>query len=313
MSDPRMKKGDQELMEEVWKILRSPGGDPEKLRKLATKLKDKSRFGLARRLLERAREDHEEKIDSPELSLRLRQQHALCTYKDPDLPRHLALDRAWKILDHEGDLEHTVNQETLGIAGAIYKRKWEVDAHKSNLERSLAYYYERGHKPAAELRRKALGGEELSDKREVGLDQVFEGYTSINAAFVLDLLASIEEAEAKETGSESEIAKERRKRARAVREELVKTLPRLNDRLQYKWWGLASLGEAQFGLGDYTGARRTLEQARQHAPKPWEYESAVRQLARLAQIQGGAACVRACVGASRRGGSDGSTGDNTAD
>lgn len=60
---------------------------------------------------------------------------------------------------------------------------------------------ERGHKPAAEIRREALTGEKLPDKHEVALDQVFEGYTRINAAFILDLLASIEEAEADETGS----------------------------------------------------------------------------------------------------------------
>ncbi|MDH3442076.1 MAG: hypothetical protein OEM63_15055, partial [Gammaproteobacteria bacterium] len=287
MSDPRLDKIDRDFVEEAWKILRSDGGDPASLLVLARELVRKSRFGLARRLLERAREDRDQKIDSPELSLVLRQQHALCTYKDPDLPRHLALDRALRILDHEGDLHRTENQETLGLAGAVYKRKWQVDARKSNLERSLAYYYERGHKAAAKIRADALAGRELPDERTVDLQRVFNGYTSINAAFVLDLLASIEEQEARETGSVATIATERRRQARDVRTELVGSMRQLMERglVKKSWWFLAALAEAQFGLHDYVAAQESLDDARNQTHEPWMFESTAQQLAKLASIQ----------------------------
>ncbi|MFK7844898.1 MAG: patatin-like phospholipase family protein [Rhodothermales bacterium] len=243
---------------------------------------------MARRLLERAREDRDQKIDKADFSLKLRQQHALCTYKDPDLPRHFALEKALDILDYEGDLDTTVNQETLGIAGAIFKRKWQVDARKTHLERSLAYYYERGHKPAAELRKRECAGENIDNLKDVGLNQVREGYTSINAAFVLDLLANIEETEAKETRSESAVAKRRRDQAREVREELVSTLPEIIEKSNKPgWWLMASLMEAYFGLGEYAIANQILEDAQNldSPPKQWEFESTARQLAQLALIQ----------------------------
>ena len=34
----------------------------------------------------------------------------------------------------------TQDTETLGLAGAIFKRKWEADGKRQNLERSLFYY-----------------------------------------------------------------------------------------------------------------------------------------------------------------------------
>ena len=61
--------------------------------------------------------------------------------------------------------------ETLGLVGAIHKRKFEVDGQKQHLDESLAYYL-KGHQQGA-----------ATDY----------GYTGINAAFILDLLASQEE------------------------------------------------------------------------------------------------------------------------
>ena len=287
MSDPKLKNKDQQLIEEAWKILRKPGGDPQTLYEHAMELKKGSRFGLSRRLLERAREDRDRLIEDPAFSLLLRQQHALCTYKDPDLPRHVALDRALKILDHEGDLDRTENQETLGLAGAIYKRKWQVDARKSNLERSLAYYYERGHKPAAEIRANAIAGQPLPDKDEVALNEIFQGYTSINAAFVFDLLADIEEREAREAGANAKSADERRQLAEEVRKELVETMPRLigNGLIEKNWWALATIAEAYFGMGEYDEARKILADAKQQEHEAWMFESTARQLASIASIQ----------------------------
>ena len=67
------------------------------------------------------------------------QVHALCTYKDPDLPTAAKLDRALDLLDKADNLACTTDQETLGQAGAIFKNKWEAGGNLQHLERSLAY------------------------------------------------------------------------------------------------------------------------------------------------------------------------------
>src|SRR5664279_5633500 len=93
-------------------------------------------FRHARRLLGRVRRQEQD-------SERLRQQHALCTYKDLELPAGRRLDWALKILESGGPLEASIDAETLGIAGAIYKRRWEVDAKRVDLENAL-WCYRRG-------------------------------------------------------------------------------------------------------------------------------------------------------------------------
>src|SRR2546423_829399 len=94
---------------------------------LAGRLKSRRSFGYARRLfgLARLAVDIEKQ---PELGLRLAQEEALCTYQDPDQPATARLDRALEILSSIENLRTTRNQETLGLTGAIYKRRWEAGA-----------------------------------------------------------------------------------------------------------------------------------------------------------------------------------------
>ena len=103
-------------------------------------------------------------------SERRRQQHALCTYKDLELPLARRLDEALKILEEAGRRAST-SAETLGIAGAIYKRRWEVDAGRTDLE-SASCCYRRGF------------DREDDDNR---------WYAGVNAAFAADQLAALEE------------------------------------------------------------------------------------------------------------------------
>jgi hypothetical protein len=105
-------------------------------RSLAKGLKNQHRFREARNVLARVRN---ETVDS-ELKLKLAQVHALCIYKDPDLPADAKLDRALSLLQEADNLTETTDQETLGLAGAIFKNKWEADANPQHLERALAYY-----------------------------------------------------------------------------------------------------------------------------------------------------------------------------
>ncbi len=258
-----------ELRKQAQTILRGAGSDPGELLDLAERLKELDEFGYARRLLGRARE---KPVHDQALQLKLCQRHSLCTYKDPDLPTYDKLNRALDILKEEEDLKVTKEQETLGLAGAIYKRMWEVDTDKAHLERSFSFY-NRGF---------LLG----PDK-----DQ---GYTGINAAYVLDLLAKIEERYAAEVGTESPTAPQRRLDAQHIREKLVDVLPGLEDNPEYgwlkgKWWFPMTVAEAYFGLGRYDEARRWLTRAKKTVTDTplWMFESSAVQLASLAQLQHG--------------------------
>src|SRR5882724_3089714 len=261
-------------------ILRGQSVEPRELLELAKELKREKEFGLARRLLARARLEPSLNDDAA-LRLKVYQESALCTYKDPDLQADARLDRALDILRQScEDINKTENQETLGLIGAIYKRKWELDNQTQQLERALNYYL-RGYQPDR-------------DKPPHPIDD--QGYTGINAAFVLDLLAHQELEEAKKANFKSEIAQQRRERAKQIRQDIADQVAPLVDQentnwLQGKWWFYATVAEAHFGIGNYEEAIRWLKRGEQDANErgipiaPWEYESTARQLAWLARIQ----------------------------
>jgi tetratricopeptide (TPR) repeat protein len=245
---------------------------PAEIKETIKRLKDANYFDYARKYAALVRRDpalsvHEKLHDF------LRHQHALCTYKDPDLPVDQRLDRALEILDQPDpidpneNLRDTTDPETLGIAGAIHKTKWKFDGQKHHLEHALDYYL-RGYRS--------------------GVARDF-GYTGINAAFILDLLACQEE-----TG-QPEIALERLRQATTIRQSLFEDLPRLpdlldkdgnrQDRLRNTWWFLATLAEVCFGLGRFERARYWLREARAVSVSDWEYRSTAAQFIHLAEAQ----------------------------
>jgi hypothetical protein len=225
-------------------ILRGKAAVPVEILELANKLKEIKSFNYARRILARAAGDDEALSQNEELKLKIHQQWSLCTYKDNDLPADARLDNALKFLQRVEKLSTTKNQETLGLVGAIYKRKWEVDNQKQQLERSLLYYL-RGYQEGAEN------------------DQ---GYTGINAAFVLDLLAYQEEEEAKKVGITSTTAQERREQAFRIREDVLAKVESRAEKpsddakkleaipCKDMWWFYSTIAEAHFGLKQYSEA-----------------------------------------------------------
>jgi predicted acylesterase/phospholipase RssA len=260
------RKSDLVLQAEDILRKKIPGPNNDDILELAKGLKKEKAFGYARKLLAMARESFGQETD-PQLRLKFAQEHALCTYKDPDLPVSDRLDRALQILNGADDLAETKNQETLGLAGAIFKRKWEVGGRKIHLERSL-YYYLRGYQqgPAGDF-----------------------GYTGINAAYVLDQLAGLEAGQAQSAGMSSEAADERRTQAKDIREKLGAVLPAMADQedgLNRNYWFLSTIAEAFFGVPDYAKAGEWLKKAAALPDVPeWELESTARQLASLARLQ----------------------------
>jgi predicted acylesterase/phospholipase RssA len=268
-------KGETGNVQKAKNLLRGQGGTIKELYKLAMDLKREKQFGLARRLLIKIRKDPKLNDDKKQL-LKVIQQHSLCTRKDLDLPLDERLKLAFEILKETGDdLNQTKDQETLGLAGAIFKNRWEFDGQKQHLERSLAYYL-RGYK--------------------VGVTSDF-GYTGINAAYVLDLLADQEAIEATAAGTSSDIANARRSEAENIRQEIVEKLPGLpyekdaqkgepQNYLLKEWWFLVTLAEAFFGLRRYDQALYWLKEAVALPNVPdWEYEATARQLVSIARLK----------------------------
>jgi len=225
-------------------------------------------WNLARRSSTPARDP---RIDTLALA-----QEALCISKEKvALRAEDAFTQAVAVLE-SGDLGQTRDQETLGIAGGIYKRYWDTFRQTQHLQQALAYY-QRGWE-----------GGGLAD----------DGYTGINAAYVADVLAYLEETSARRGGAESLSAVQRRRQARDVRLAIVDAAPELEARLPIReqpWWILVTLAEAHFGLGAEDGMHYALaEQYLQRAVElpgvaGWMVETTARQLGAMARMQEAAA------------------------
>ena len=259
---------DSEVINDALVILRGGQAEPREILELAKKLKGELRFGYARRLLLRA-SNHEDIDKDPKLRETIFQQLALCTYKDQDLPVDERLDRAIEILRKIADFKTTTVQETLGLIAAVYKRKWEIDNQRENLEQSLGYY-ERGYEQGP---------------------QNDQGYTGINAAYILDRLANLEEAQARKAGRDV-VDTERREKARSIRARIVKEVGSLIDDpdhkwLNDKWWYYSTVAEAHFGLQNYDEAVQWIQKGQAAAGQvyEWELETCARQLAAIACLQ----------------------------
>jgi predicted acylesterase/phospholipase RssA len=235
----------------------------EEMTDLAERLKTTRQFGYARRLFARARIDSGPPAQSASIKLRLAQQHALCTYRDLDLPVAQRFADALAIL-HQADLSSEYPEaETLGLAGAIFKNQWKYGGLRRDLEQSLTYY---------------ARGAAYGVARDLG-------YCAINAAYMLDALAHAQSAVA------PTFAIERAQEARSLRRKISAELPaaavgeRLSDP-EKAWWFYATLTESAFGLGNYTEACRWLSAGVAVKPKEWQLESLIRQLVALTVAQG---------------------------
>lgn len=235
---------------------------------LTRRLHSRRQFALARKMLAALckRESFSGSLDArPALKLEVAHKLALSTYKDPDVQLDWKYEQALRTLQAADPLGTTTNQETLGLAGAIYKKLWEYTGRESQLETSLAFY-RRGY--------------------QQGVRSDF-GYTAINAALALDVLADLETLEGQPSHGEGGTAEKRREEARRIREEIIQELVPIADELLLStWWFPVTIGEAYFGLERYDEAEPWLLRARDlEGVADWERESAARQCARLLRVQ----------------------------
>ncbi len=264
--------------------------DPEQLEELIEELKGELKFGLARKVLTRAREEGAaEKILSPWIT----QQLALCTYKDEDLPPFNRLDDALQLLESLGLrapdkfiadelepvelpaeelatyrklLEDSV-PETLALGGAVYKRIWEYRGQSENLRQSYEFY-------------------RAAWDRDNKLDL---GYGGVNAAYVLDLLAARAHETALRSGTRPTEANRLQETAGELRNAILKVLlQHAKDKPEDKksYWYQVTLAEIRFGLRQFPAAGKCLSEAKKADAKPWKRQTTFMQFASLARLQG---------------------------
>ncbi|MBW2187880.1 MAG: hypothetical protein JRG71_16360, partial [Deltaproteobacteria bacterium] len=185
--------------------------DFNQLKAEINQLKEHNDFGAARQYIE---SNVQQLLKGTKEYIELMQLLALCTYKDPDLSPFSCLDAAFEILVQADPPQKSTNQETLGLAGAIYKRKWQFANRKQDLERSL-YYYRKGH-----------------DQNKTN-NWADGGYTAINAAFVLDFLGFQELHEADQVGDCDHSAQEYFDQANKIRQEIVDSVCKLFKQPDY--------------------------------------------------------------------------------
>ena len=246
---------------------------------LAKRLISVDQFGYARKLLASVIRMKERNWPLERRKV-VAQKYALATYKDPDLPPDQKFDHAIAILEEGDDLQTTTDQETLGLAGGIYKRIWEFRGQRRYLERSYSYYF-RGYKQ--------------------GINDKDKGYTPINAAYVQDLLANLEEEIATEDLIKPVSAKARRDQSEQIRKEIAETLEKMEEKeqeglkkrtIQKKelkicgdYWALMTLAEAYFGLKKFDMAKKWLNKAKELPEvSAWQRQSSATQFALLARL-----------------------------
>lgn len=234
--------------------------DLQQIKTRVTELKSELDFGTARKLLEKAHSRNPQEVW-------IIQQLALCTYKDEELyPKH-RLETALALLESIG-LRNSTNTdaETLALGGAIYKRLWEFDGQLDNLYESLAFY---------------RAAWERNPQQDMG-------YGGINAAYLLDMLAARAESLETRSGLTSKEAPELRREAEEIRRNVRDLLlsQQNNPDFAGRYWFLVIVGEACFGLGEYSEAAKWLDKARQVEAKEWELQTTFRQWVGIARQQG---------------------------
>lgn len=202
-----------------------------------------------------------------------RQKLALSTYKDKEIQSEPALLEALQILASEG-LDDSIDPETLGQAGAIHKRLWEINRDIRELSRSLRYY-ERVQAAA-----EAAGNRAKADGKLDEIPGHLEkwAYGAVNAALLEDLLA-VEESSPDPRAKADDL----RRAVCGRRDDILA----INDP-EPAWWSRASLIESYFGLGDFGQAKALLvESLERFPPQEWQRESMARQLANIARLRFG--------------------------
>jgi MAP3K TRAFs-binding domain len=245
-------------MQEGYAAPVADGSKNETLRTLlneAEAARASGKWAVAKMMLERVREEMEKKTQrgvTPVDSYIL-QQLALATYKADG--SEAGLKEASVVLQ-ELHPETSNDPETLGIWGAINKRLWEKTADRGALDRAINSY-ERGFY--------------LRD----------DYYNAINFAFLLNVRAAA-------SSGDDRIAD--RVAANRIRRQVIPVCRKLLQEPELspsdRYWAIATMAEACYGLAEIAEFNSLMAQATQIAPEPWMVTSTKEQIAKLADLLG---------------------------
>jgi len=150
--------------------------------------------------------------------------------------------------------ETSTDPETLGLAGAIYKRLWEEQGNKLDLEQSIFFY-------------------------EKGFHIENDYYNGINVAYLLNVRASI--------SSQNEAANDHIT-AQKVRRKVIWNCMQLLNKNFYsrsdQYWICATLEEVYFGLGYYKEYQQTKDHSIKASKGNWERETIESQIQKLGEL-----------------------------
>src|SRR5690625_637076 len=184
------------------------------------------------------------------------QKLTLATYKSESPTKIEALESALKII-MQLDLFSTTDPETLGLAGAIYKRLWEQEGTKEHLSTSIHYY-------------------------EKGFYIKNDYYNGINLAYMLNLRSN-NQTDYNESLADFILANR-------VSREVIKLCKGLKGSSNYndrsdKYWIEATLEEAYFGLVEEENYNKAKKEAVFLSTENWERKSTEDQLIKLEKIK----------------------------
>jgi predicted acylesterase/phospholipase RssA len=263
--------------------------DPEYLQRLCANLEEWDQFAYAADVLL-----HKRALTAKtgKASLRDETELAKYIYKDTSLPSSFKFDKALLQLTENCSLNDSVRCETVGLAGAIYKRKWQFDRQIRNLELA-SFYYHRGFESWRRYRK-------ASEDEKKDIDYCNDnGWTAINYAFISELLAVDKlESVGNVVGLSDEIVNSFNE-AFKVRKEILSHFDELEksgklSSQSVRPWVYATIAEAYFGLREYALSEkylRTYLEAYKINLKnssgmlPWKIRSTAQQFESLANLQ----------------------------
>lgn len=228
-----------------------PDGNAKALLDKARQAIGESRFVAAKELLKLVHEfrPHDQYVI---------QQLALATYKSKDPDPATALAESRRILLEKLNPETTNDPETLGLWGAVHKRMWDRTRDRADLNESIAGY-----------------------ERGFYLKQDY--YNGINLAYLFNVRAAEHQSAGQTEEAIADFVLARRVRREVTRycEQALAAGAKSPDE---KYWILATLWEASFGLADAPGTTKWRQEAERCATAAWMLESTNSQLAGLGKL-----------------------------
>ncbi|MEO6723411.1 MAG: patatin-like phospholipase family protein [Ferruginibacter sp.] len=210
----------------------------------------------------------------------VKEYHKLVTYiyKDHSLPSSFKFEKALQELKTNNDLFNSDKCETLGLAGAIYKRKWKFDHQFKNLVLSQFFY-----KKGFQLWKQYIS---LTENKAQFQHQNDDGYNAINYAHINELMAVDKLEEYGRITGINESIEELFLEAKTTRlyilghfiENTAAVDPVMKSNT-FSPWVYATIAEAYFGLRNYGAAYKFIQQyIKREGINAWEIRSFSQQI-----------------------------------